>query len=193
MLADNPQFLNLSAPFWALIISGVALIFALRRWRYVQRQKMKRMTAAAPREDLPKGVAAEISPRVTSMRDVGVQIQALLTDVEDTARRAAAQVDNRYVKLEILLAEADEKIKRLEELSGAAGERAESVEARRTVALVRETQAGEGTPEAGEASASEPVYQLADGGMNSRDIAQKLGKQPGEVELILALRASGKR
>ena len=54
----------------------------------------------------------------TGVSGVGVQIQAILTDVEETARRAAAQVDNRYVKLELLLAEADAKIKRLEALNG---------------------------------------------------------------------------
>ena len=174
--ADN-NLLGLSTVQWALFIAGVGLIFALRRWRYVQKQKRQKETA---KEVEPAHAGGkEGAGNVKNMRDVGVQIQAILADVEETARRAAAQVNNRYEKLEILLGEADARIKRLEELSGS-GEPANEY--------------SHGQPRgSGEQGASEPVYQMADGGMSVRDIAQKLGKQPGEVELILALRTSGKR
>ena len=182
--SESGKLLGLTQVQWVLILSGVAFIFALRRWRFLQQRKAKQAPlkiAQAAKESV------EGHPAALSMRDVTMQIQALLRDVEDTARRAAAQVDNRYVKLEVLLTEADEKIKRLEELSRLLAGTPEAAEGIKTASRMRETLADS------ENAAHGPIYQLADAGMPAREIAQKLGKQPGEIELILALRTSGKR
>jgi len=128
-----------------------------------------------------------------SVREVTTEIQSLLADVEETSRRVAAQIDNRYQRLEILLTEADQKIKRMEELEKRLGNATSGAETRMVAPRSLETKAGTRPQPAGEDAAYREVYQLADAGAGSREIAQKLGKQPGEIDLILALRASGKR
>jgi hypothetical protein len=54
--------------------------------------------------------------------------------------------------------------------------------------LVSRLRQERGAPAAAEDPAYRPIYQLADLGKTAREIAQELGRQPGEVELILALR-----
>jgi hypothetical protein len=135
-----------------------------------------------------------------SVREVNGEIQALLADLEETSRRLTAQLDNRYTRLEQLLAEADERIRRLEsltspdraaaspQLSPAAADvpaQAAVTEAQRTLSRLRQER---GAPPATEDPAYAPIYALADRGKSSREIAQELGRQPGEIELILALR-----
>ncbi|HEY4329883.1 MAG TPA: hypothetical protein VGN88_09115, partial [Phycisphaerae bacterium] len=129
--------------------------------------------------------------------------QALLADLEETSRRLTAQLDNRYTRLEQLMAEADEKIKRLEGLSQGgevskmpatigpkdvapgAGNGAAVTEAQRALSRLRQER---GAPLPEQDPAYQPIYSLADGGKSPREIAQQLGRQPGEIELILALR-----
>jgi hypothetical protein len=109
-----------------------------------------------------------------------------------------AQLDNRYTRLEQLLAEADEKIRKLEQLTQPPGTpavqsplaaapvpQAVVTDAQRALARLRTER---GAPPAEQDPAYLPIYTLADRGKSSREIAQELGRQPGEIELILALR-----
>jgi hypothetical protein len=189
-------FAGMSSGQMALLIAGGAIIFVIVHWRrnVVRRksQPAERMTVANP----------------LSVREVTTEVEALLGELEETSRRLAAQLDNRYARLEQLLAEADERIRRLEELGAAKGHgenpqitqiaqmnsgkegeaRMVVSEAQRTLARLR---AERGAPPAGEDPAYVPIYELADRGKTSREIAQELGRQPGEIELILALRQRG--
>ena len=190
ILADGP--FGLTSAQLALLVSGVAIVFVLRRWR----QKTVKRVSTGPAEE-------HASPSALSVREVTSEVHALLADLEETSRRLAAQLDNRFTRLEVLLAEADEKIKKLESLTGqtpaarpeiAKGkaemgeERALLSDAQRTLARLREER---GAPPAAHDPAYQPIYTLADGGKSSREIAQELGRQPGEIELILALRRQG--
>jgi hypothetical protein len=180
-----------------LLASFVALIFVIRRWRMITLQKRKDATrgGAGP-------AAGEAAGRpALSVREVSVQLQALLAEVEETSRRLTAQLDNRYTRLEQLLAEADERIRRLETLVGADKHQAAAPEglaapamaarviseAERTLQRLRQER---GAPAAVDDPAYQPIYSLADRGKTSREIAQELGRQPGEIELILALRGT---
>lgn len=175
----------------ALFLAAIALIFALRRWR---KNVVKRQRGATN----DSGGAARASTETQgknglSMRDVTHQVQALLVEMEETSRRASAQMDNRYRKLEQLLAEVDGKIAKLEllqrQLMGSPEQDAEGTFRRESPETVR-TDAPRNTANE---DATRPVYQLADAGMGAKEIAQRLGKQPGEIELILALRTDSHR
>jgi hypothetical protein len=206
LLADG-TLLGLSASQVALLGSGLALVYALKRWRRVtvaRNAAGRGRGSAAPARATVAASGERNAPRsALNVQELTVEVQALLTEVEETARRAAAQVDNRYRKLEQLVAEADEKIRRLEALMaearrmgqpGGAGQAA----APTTVAAANAAMGGadlvsrlrqeRGAPAAAEDPAYRPIYQLADLGKSAREIAQELGRQPGEVELILALR-----
>lgn len=173
----------------ALLLSGVALIYALRRWR-------KNTVARSNAVSSPPAAGEPRNP--LSTREVATEVQALLADLEETSRRLTAQLDNRYTRLEQLLAEADEKIRKLQELTPTAPAPTSSqpapatplpqpvvIDAQRTLVRLRTER---GAPPAEQDPAYQPIYTLADGGKTSREIAQQLGRQPGEIELILALR-----
>ena len=200
LLAAGPpafSFYGLNEVQVALLLSGVALIFAIRRWRINALKKRRARTgSAAPRQGSTGSGTTERPPMGNGLnvRDVTVQVQGLLADVEDTARRVAAQIDNRRVRLEQVLAEADEEIRRLEELTKAPAEPQRPAappvptvmrDAAQTLSRLRQER---GAPPPNEDPAYTPIYQLADQGKNAREIGQALGRQPGEIELILALR-----
>jgi hypothetical protein len=180
----------------ALLASGLVLIFTINRWR---KNTVTRRTPAP---------AAMPTANPLSLRDITSEVHALLADVEETARRLAAQIDNRYVRLEQLMGEADEKIRMLERLqniqpmqpqvnasAGTPAARASSAhasehassssDAQRALARLRQER---GAPPAAQDPAYQPIYSLADAGKTPREIAQQLSRQPGEIELILALR-----
>jgi hypothetical protein len=194
----------------ALLAGGAGLVYALRRWRQnvVQRQAAGQAAGRGSIRPAPASSVGLNRPMAVqgsggapaggnggmknplSVRELTVEIQALLAEVEDTARRAAAQVDNRYRKLEQLVTEADERIKRLEALIGEAERAGQGASPAVTggADLLNRLRQDRGAPAAAEDPAYRPIYQLADLGKSAREIAQELGRQPGEVELILALR-----
>jgi len=175
----------------ALLFSGAALIYGIRRWRRNTVSRNSRTTAAS------RTITSSSQETDGSrMRDMNMEMQALLADLEETSRRLTAQLDNRYTRLEQLLAEADAKIRRLEDLTQGATSPAEAMprgplvaeavtDAQRALTRLRSER---GAPPAEQDPAYQPIYTLADRGKSSREIAQELGRQPGEIELILALR-----
>jgi hypothetical protein len=206
MLGDG--FAGMSSGQIALLVAAGAIIFVVVNWR---RNSVRR-------KNQPAETMMTANP--LSVREVTTEVEALLGELEETSRRLAAQLDNRYTRLEQLLAEADERIKRLEELAGGndAGTRGRGDGARGDGESPRISQIGQidggkvekvqtavsaaqrtltrlraerGAPPAGEDPAYVPIYALADRGKTSREIAQELGRQPGEIELILALRQRG--
>ncbi len=185
-LADN--ILGLSPAQVGATIGLAGLLYAIIRWR----QNVLRRRAAAQQPP----ARSSISP--LSVREVSTEIAALLSEVEETARRLTAQLDNRHTRLEQLVAEADEKIRRLEQLtqpapSSPSPPRMTSAQdalpalsdAQRALTRLRQER---GAPPAAADPAYQPIYSLSDRGKSSREIAQELGRQPGEIELILALR-----
>ena len=178
---------GLSDPQLALMFSGAALLYAVIRWRRNIVTKKPSMTSL--------GSEKLVMTSALNVREINIEIQALLGELEETCRRLTAQLDNRYQRLEILLSEADEKIKRLEGMTGASAGPAPEKMAPASASAALEGQKAltrlrkeRGAPAASEDPAYQPIYTLADGGKNSREIAQQLGRQPGEIELILALR-----
>lgn len=179
----------------ALMISGVALLYAVIRWR---RNTLTRKPSISS-----TGSEKLVMNSALNVREITMEIEALVAELEETSRRLTAQLDNRCTRLEQLLGEADEKIRELQALTGgeaapdgkktgdaplhkpAAAAPAPVAEAQRALARLRKER---GAPAAADDPAYVPIYTLADGGKNPREIAQELGRQPGEIELILALR-----
>ena len=155
--------------------------------------------------------ARERVAKVTKSRDIYDNINELMARLADLSRQVNGQLDTRMAKLEKLLADADGKIEKLGEMGGgdageaAGGGRAESAAeyARNLAEEVRQVSEpvrgasgskadGVGSGSASEqvdggAAARQAVLELAQEGLTSRAIAQRLGRPVGEVELILSL------
>lgn len=101
-------------------------------------------------------------------RDVEKQMENLLVELSEMARQITAQLDTRAAKLEALLKEADQKIGELGSTSRPSLKMPERMPAEDTRHLA--------------------VYELADAGLTAGQIAQRLSRPGGEIELILALR-----
>src|SRR5688572_19735418 len=142
----------------------------------------------------------ERAPAQTSMaqqRAVERQMQNLLVDLTEMARQIGAQLDTRAARLEALIREADEKIAQLR--GAGAGPGAGGGAGASAVPPHDSSYHGSAAPAAHhETTASAPasiasphhaeVYALADEGRAPKEIAARLNRPSGEIELILALR-----
>lgn len=111
------------------------------------------------------------------------QMESLLVQLSDMARQISGQLDTRAAKLEALLREADEKLEQLRNAiddPATPARRQPEPEERPPMRLI--------VPETIDPRHAE-VYRLADQGQSSHQIAQRLNRPSGEIELILALRA----
>ena len=154
---------------------GIIVVVLLRRLRTKAR---RRPPVQEPRERIEE-LQADAEKRARA--------EDVTSDVEEMARRFAAVLDDKAMRLELLIAEADRR------LAPPAPNNADRPTARAHPGVVPSESAAaltDGGFEPATTSDHGGVYRLADDGLGPVEIAQKLGKPIGEVELILALRAS---
>jgi hypothetical protein len=106
---------------------------------------------------------------------------ALANDLTELTERLANELDIKAERIEALLAAADDRIRHLERLS---------LETSRTTPDPRliEPRHRVRHESYGTDASHKEVYELADSGLSAVDIARKLDKPTGQVELILNLR-----
>jgi hypothetical protein len=140
------------------------------------------------------------SPMATQ-RSVEREMSNLLVELSEMARQVTAQLDTRATKLELLMKEADEKIETLRALQASAPSSSSSPlpPTAPSAALRQSVAEREALMQPLETPLSPPpepaidprhaeIYALADQGRTPVDIASRLGRPSGEIELILALR-----
>jgi hypothetical protein len=161
------------------------------------RQKINR------RRGGPKLTPQEKLERMRQVNGTKDDLREMMVELEELTRRFSAQLDAKSVRLEKLIEEADRKI---EQLGGRAdggsagngsGESTSTLETGRVASggSGGGAEAGSGAGSGGGEPEPEPldpatrsVYELADQGLSSLDIARQLDEHVGKVELILALR-----
>ncbi|MFI4859848.1 MAG: hypothetical protein ACIAXF_04100 [Phycisphaerales bacterium JB063] len=183
----------------AIFLLGVVLIImALFSWGRARRKQAG--TNVTAREHLE---------RAKQKQHVRNDMQELMVEIEQMAKRLGAHLDAKTIHIEKAIREADERIAQLEALRASAPGAVQSVSAptqtptppaRSDDADAAETADASSAEDAGELPppADEPytdplmgrVYALADAGKGPQAIAQELQEQVGKVELILALRSA---
>lgn len=173
-----------------------------------------RLLAQAARYQAATDALGEVRAKPTQANLTGVgasnSMERRTGDGRTGEDRMSRRVDEKIDRLERLIAEADRRIRRLEDLGTEAGNTRMTVERAATIPGVpRIVPSGEssglapekpsGVPAKGESRLIEPrtdatpddwqsrTRQLASGGLSAREIAFKLGKPIGHVELVLAL------
>jgi hypothetical protein len=135
------------------------------------------------RDPLEGGTPFRITP--SQQRQVEQQMSSLLVEMSEMARQVTSQLDTRAARLEVLIQQADQRI---EQLRAATPARDAAISDADEPAQVRLRPADAEAP-------ADPrhtqVYDLADQGLTSRQIAERLDRPDGEIELILALRPKG--
>lgn len=157
----------------ALVIAMMAIGYLLFRPRFKKKDPLEKPAFGS----------------LAAQRSVERQMQNLLVELSEMARQMNAQVDTRATKLQELIKQADERIAALKNLEGEPPEPKVF------------TPPAEPAPPAPPVEATSPVaaldprhveiYSLADQGQGAKEIATRLGRPSGEVELILALRPRG--
>ena len=181
-----------------LAIAAVVFILFI-----LNRSARRRRMGAAPRRE-SSGREADTA-RVLRLKR---EMEQLLVELNEFAREVNGQVDTRFAKLEQSIADADRRIAELRRLRGETGDadasddavlranrdaaegvRARLSRARNSSPPDSSMRGGRGTDKAAPTvSQEDAVYQLADGGKSSVDIARILKCTVGEVDLILNLR-----
>lgn len=148
---------------FALLAAGL-LMSSLRRR---QQHRGQQETRGSSQRSVPVPVSEQQQLR----RD----LESLLVELQELSRKISAQIDTRFAKLETVIRDADRRIAVLERLNRQADIKTGSIPQETPTSDIRHS----------------AVYELADTGLTSVDIAKELGKTPGEVELILNLRNKG--
>lgn len=166
--------LALEAPpeFWVrlLLFTGVLLI-VISLLVIVRRSRAQAMSLTA----------AERAERARQVQGVHRDLERLMVEIEQMAKRLGDQLDAKALRLEQLLAQAEQRVQQLQS----------------SLRQTEEEEPAAGPLNAASAVTSPPdddpltrsVCALADQGLTSLQIAQRLGEHAGKVELILALRS----
>ena len=166
------------SPSWIVLISAVLFVVYL--------------TFRPKRRDPLAGQPFRTS--LVQQRSLERDMQNVIVELSEMTRQMSAQLETRALKLEQLMHDADAKIDELTragEIARCAGvaipgdllsATVETIESaatpRPTMRLVTEHTEDRWAE----------IYQLADAGLTLAEIARRLGRPTGEIELILALR-----
>jgi hypothetical protein len=208
-IADRAQPVDLTAAFTIggvpfsqlllLALTVIVLAFLLRgtrrRW-----QRSVAMSRESVRERYEK-----LKEDRTATREV----DKALIELDQLARQVHGRLDTQFAKLEVLIQDADERIDKLTRLLRAA-QSSDTLDITLGAEEPRELAPAETTDPAGatvsadrssvavgaertdadgtESDRHGPIYRLADQGLSAIDIAERVGRTTGEVELILSLR-----
>ncbi len=182
--------LTRAAPLLFAIIGAVLLLYSTTR-RISGKTKLK------------QSQAANMIPSARQQQDIKCDLQKLIVDLQELARKINAHIDTRFCKLEILIEQADEKIRQLENLTNHITDNfdnehnAHNAHDENEKKTNNENTTGNSVENGNKAQTPERIdperamiYKLADTGKSIVEIARELNKNTGEIELILSLRRS---
>lgn len=175
----------------SLLLLGLAMVTI----SLMMRARKRRMRQEPPL------TAREQVERMKQARGMRGDLEELMVEIEQLAKRFGAQLDAKTVQLEQMLRDAEAMVARLEELRRGTTNAGAAEGAATSQAPGGEPESA-GISEVGPAlstgAADDPadpmarsVYELADQGLDAAQIAQRLNEHVGKVELILALRNAG--
>jgi len=168
-----------------LLLAAGILLITLSMLRFYKKR-------SANQKD-PRTAANESIERNRQLRGVRHDLESLMVEIEEYAKRMGAQLDAKSVRLEKLLDEADQKLRAIEAQQGGATP-PPAASPGNGHDPGREPSEGDtggedrATPQAPVDPLTRSVHELADQGHDAHAIAQQLDEHVGKVELILALR-----
>ena len=168
-----------------LLPGGIVLIMAYLMLRLRKRGRNP-STIASPAEQID---------RQRQARGLRGDLEQVMVEVEQLAKRFGAQLDTKSIRLEKLIEQADARIaelKRLEAPDQDALAATQEDNGQDPIDTWTNNGSTPAPPASGESAAendmTRTVYRLADAGNDPVEIGRILGEHVGKVELILALR-----
>lgn len=160
---------------WLMIGAALAAAFYL----LVLRPKMRKGGRSDP---------LDRTGELSRQRGIEREMSAILVELTDMTRQVSAQLDTRAARLEVLIQQADQRIAMLQSLQGDDRRNLDGIsrENRTTLQAAPASHSASLSPDDPRHS---EVYALADQGNSATEIASRLGRPNGEIQLILALRS----
>ncbi|MBZ0172979.1 MAG: hypothetical protein K8E66_11400, partial [Phycisphaerales bacterium] len=156
-----------------ILMAGGVLIIVVILLRRLWRGKRRRHATETP---TPREQIAALRTQAENRS----RIETFRIEAHDFTRQMAALLDTKAARLEQLIADADDRLCRLAEAEHGSPPQPTRPPKNRTPSI---------EPTAAVDPGHVRIYQLADSGMDSIEIARQTGQPTGQVELILALRA----
>ena len=165
---------------------------------------MRMLRRTTPSNGTPRQYRREIESATAHTSAIKGDMEHLLIELDKLSREISAQVDTKLSRLEHSIAEADRRIAAMRIMLDAAKSAGASLGIEDPIDSTTDTN-GEKTPtadhetrptsaDADMAADREQIFKLADQGMTPLEIARKIDRRLGEIELILTLRqATGGR
>ncbi|MFQ5463273.1 MAG: hypothetical protein ACE5E5_11690 [Phycisphaerae bacterium] len=174
---DATQFIMLVGA-----VLGLTLLMLTTRKRFAARAHAK--------EPSIRQRATVLTRETNRRRDV----DAVMIELDKLARQIHAQIDTRFAKLEAVIRDADQRIATLQRLADEAARRPARTAHALDITLGSEApdlEVSADSPADGGAIKStsdhQPILDLADQGLSMHEIAERVARPIGEVELILSL------
>ena len=178
-LQELSPTLNIAIPLLGVLLITIGMMMGIRS---------KRRRAGA------RSSAREHVDELRQKQAVRGDLEQLMTEVEQLARRFGAQLDAKTMQMERLIEEADRKIAELKQLEQARRD-AMSLHTPEPSNFPAPPSANPQPPTPNPQPSPSPdetlkrsVCALADRGVDAVEIAKQLNEHVGKVELILALR-----
>ncbi len=166
-----------SLAYILMIVIAVSLAIIVTKRRIMRSQR----SANIP--------ARELYEQLKSENGAKRELEALMLELDELARQLMGRLDSRFAKLEATIKDADERIDRLNRMI-----RAKNGHTALDVTVDEDGTDGLTSIGKAESQSREPddphaeVYRLADQRLTPVEIATKVGRSTGEIELILSLR-----
>ncbi len=175
--------------YGVIIVAFLILAFSF----FMMRRTRKRLARGQTHQQL--SARERVNERYdTSARQMHSQMGELMAELADLARQVNGQLDTRMARLEILLQQADKTLARLEaagkqSVNGKAASNNYNMPTGNGNEDVKSTQSQWQPPRNPllKSPFHQEVISLAQAGEKAVNIAQKLGRPVGEIELILSL------
>lgn len=178
---STPQLLLLAA----VVLAGFLFMRMLRR--------------STPSEGTARQYRREIDTATSHGANIKGDMEHLLIELDKLSREISAQVDTKFARLEGVITEADRRIAALRILLDAAKAAGASLGIEETTGQDASASGAETTSVDSSATTDakttdattaqhEKIFALADQGLLPLEIARKLDRRVGEIELILNLR-----
>jgi len=162
-----------------MVVLVLVSVRMLRRASANRAQKLGMGSTENPRVRVER-LRAEAGERQT--------IDTVMADATELTQRLAAQLENKAVRLETLIAEADDRLVRLERAHAQRPTPASAAPARTNAPSMASRETSDGSGEREHQAGHARVFELADQGLSPVEIARAVNQPTGQVELILALR-----
>ncbi|MEO0964007.1 MAG: hypothetical protein AAFY08_02710 [Planctomycetota bacterium] len=164
-------------PYIYLLIPGLLLIIA---WLFFSIRGRRKRNAADPSMS-----ATDQIERNRQLRGMRGDLETIMVEIEQMAKRVGHQLDAKAVRLEHLLNQADLKIAQLERDQN---DHPPAATAPLDTPDPSDPPPEKPTDQAADTDRRRRIYELADAGRDAHEIALELNEMPGTVELILNLR-----